>query len=169
MNAIGVPVQPSVVVGGGGCARGPIPGYNASICGGCGHYARALVLTLLLRDAPSVADAAARWEGEALLPLLAAEGAGFFTADDGGDGGSGSRVRLSYMAQRSVGDEIAVVSTQNSWVVGVSYVAMLLYVSLALGKAPHPVASRGGLGLQGERRGEGAVKRGNCVVWRRRA
>ena len=39
---------------------------------------------------------------------------------------------------------------QNAWVVVISYVAMFIYVSLALGKFPHPVASRILLGLQGK-------------------
>ena len=42
------------------------------------------------------------------------------------------------------------VGTQNAYVVVISYVAMFIYVSLALGKFPHPVASRALLGLQGE-------------------
>lgn len=65
INSIGVPVQPSVVVGGAECLRGGgLAGYNSSVCGGCGHYASALMLTLLLNNAPEMADAAARWEQE---------------------------------------------------------------------------------------------------------
>ena len=52
------------------------------------------------------------------------------------------------MAERSVSDQLAVVDSQNQYIVVVSYCAMLLYIALALGKFPHPVASRASLGVQ---------------------
>jgi hypothetical protein len=39
-------------------------GYNSSICGGCGHSASAMMVTLLLQNTPELADKAARWEQE---------------------------------------------------------------------------------------------------------
>lgn len=49
INDIGVPVIAPAVLGQAGCARGSVPGYNASVCAGCGHYASAFMLTYLLQ------------------------------------------------------------------------------------------------------------------------
>jgi hypothetical protein len=53
------------------------------------------------------------------------------------------------MAERSISDQIQVVDDQNTWIVAVSYGAMFLYIVLALGRFPHPVATRALLGAQG--------------------
>ena len=53
------------------------------------------------------------------------------------------------MLQRSLQDELSVVQKQNTFVVVISYVAMFAYVTIALGKFPHPVYSRSLLGLNG--------------------
>ena len=60
-----------------------------------------------------------------------------------------SGLRTSYLAQRSVQDQIIVIGDQNAWVVAVSYIAMFVYIVLALGKFPHPVATRASLSFQG--------------------
>jgi len=51
--------------------------------------------------------------------------------------------------QRSIQDQLALEDKQNAFVVVVSYIAMFLYISVALGKFPHPVRSRSLLGLLG--------------------
>lgn len=138
MSEIGVPVQPEVVLGGTGCPSSPIPGFNQSICGGCGNAAQALVLTYLLQDTPELTDKGALWEHDVFLPLVSQ-----FAGAHAGE------LATSYMAQRSIQDELTIVNTQNAFVVGVSYIAMLFYIAFALGKFPHPVATRSLLGLQG--------------------
>lgn len=128
----------SFLQGGIGCLRGPVPGYNSSVCGGCGHYASAVMMTLLLQNTPQLADKAARWEKEVFIPLAA----NLSSAYPG-------LLRVTYMAERSVSDQIAIVDEQNGWIVAVSYAAMFLYIILALGRFPHPVATRSLLGLNG--------------------
>lgn len=135
LSDIGVPVQPEVVLGGTDCLRGAVPGFNASACGGCGTYARALVLTYLLDSTPAAEQRAAGWERDVFLPLVEA-----FSAPG---------LAASYYSQRSVGDALLVVEQQNQGVIFVSYLAMLAYIALALGKFPHPIATRALLGLQG--------------------
>ena len=56
---------------------------------------------------------------------------------------------VTYMAQRSIQDELGREDSRNAFVVVASYIAMFLYISLALGKFPHPIRSRSLLGLQG--------------------
>ena len=91
-----------------------------------------------------IAEKAAVWEEDVFLPLSRSAAENLRT-------GYGSRVPLSvtYMAQRSIQDELSVEDAQNAFVVVVSYVAMFFYISVALGKFPHPVRSRSLLGLLG--------------------
>ena len=60
-----------------------------------------------------------------------------FLANDGRPFAPGvvyvSCVQVSYMAQRSVEDSLAVEAGENAWVLGVSYLCMFLYVALILG------------------------------------
>jgi hypothetical protein len=136
INSIGVPVTPSAILGEAGCARGPIPGYVPSVCSGCGHYANSFMLTFMLQDTPDIAPRAKVWEKDVFMKLS--------------EQFSAAGLRTSYMAQRSVQDQIIVVGSQNAWVVAVSYLAMFCYIVLALGKFPHPVATRVSLSLQVE-------------------
>jgi hypothetical protein len=48
-----------------------------------------------------------------------------------------------------VSDELDIVNSQNKDVVVYSYIVMFAYIVLALGRFPHPVKTRVGLGLQG--------------------
>lgn len=56
---------------------------------------------------------------------------------------------VSYMAERSLSDEIVRETDMNLIIVILSYVIMFIYIAIALGKFPHPVYSRVGLGLSG--------------------
>jgi hypothetical protein len=148
----------SVVLGGTDCLHGSVPGFEPSVCGGCGQYATSLILTFLLQATPELNDAGAEWEQEVFLPLASAF--------------SYPGLRASYMAQRSIQDQIDVrvtapsaflidtctptfafrlqiVDSQNQYVVMASYAVMFVYITLALGKFPHPVLTRAVLGFQG--------------------
>jgi len=137
MSAIGVPAMPSVVLGGSKCTR-DVPGAMPdSVCsGGCqGRAAQAMMTTWLLNAGPLFDDKASRWEKEVFLPLARA-----FRHPD---------MEVTFMAQRSVQDEIEQVAAQNTWVVVISYCAMFAYIVLAMGKFPHPVRSRALVGFSG--------------------
>ncbi|KAA0163368.1 hypothetical protein FNF27_07942 [Cafeteria roenbergensis] len=137
MSGIGVPVMPSVVLGGSICSNQAPGASKNSVCHGTceGRAAQALMTTFLLNAGPNYDDRAARWEEEVFLPL----------ARDFRHPG----LNTSYMAQRSVQDQIGVVANQNTFVVLISYVAMFAYIVVAMGKFPHPVRSRALLGLGG--------------------
>jgi hypothetical protein len=135
MNSIGVPVQQAVVLGGVRCPDGDIPGYNKSVCGECGTYADALILTFLLDNTDALAPHGETWEHDVFLPLASS-----FKFPG---------LQVSYMAERSIQDQLAIVDDQNQDVVVISYVVMFFYIALALGKFPHPIATRALLGFQG--------------------
>jgi len=135
MSGIGVPVLPEVVLGDIHCPTANIPGYNISVCGGCGNAASAVMLTFLLQNTAETTSFAESWEHDVFLPLVSSF--------------SYPGLKVSYMAERSISDELEVVDEQNQYVVIVSYAVMFIYIALALGKFPHPVATRSLLGLQG--------------------
>lgn len=134
VSDIGVPVMMDVVFGGLNCATSNTSGY---VCPGdpCNHTADALIITYLLNDTPNVTVGAALWEEQVFLKQVEA-----FTHPV---------LQATYMAQRSVTDELELVDNQNKDVVIFSYVAMFGYIVLALGRFPHPVKTRISLGLQG--------------------
>lgn len=140
MSSIGVPVMPEVILGGISCnttAKNPDP------CGeNCVPTATALMLTLLLEATDEADKLAAPWEQEVFIKLTQQA-----VVDFGKD--PHYPMNVTYMAQRSIQDELVVVEQQNEFVVAVSYVTMFVYISVALGKFPHPVKSRALLGLQG--------------------
>ena len=135
-SKIGVPVMKDVVFGSQRCCD-IVDGINktVSLCGHCNAVAGAGFITFLLKADKASEALAERWEKEVFLALL--------------DDFESSDLSVSYMAQRSIQDELEVVSKQNTFVVIVSYAAMFVYISLAMGKFPHPVHSRVLLGLQG--------------------
>ncbi len=59
------------------------------------------------------------------------------------------QVKADYLAERSVQDNIILESAQNSGIVVISYMLMLLYVSLAIGFFPNPIHTKFGLGIAG--------------------
>lgn len=130
VNSLAIPVQPNVVLG----SRQPW-GNSTGVCGNRGVSARALVITMLLDAGDEYKDRAAAWERDVFIPL-----ARNFSAPG---------LKASYMAERSISDELAIVNSQNVWVVAVSYAVMLLYIVFSLGKFPNPIAMRASLGLQG--------------------
>jgi Niemann-Pick C1 protein len=53
------------------------------------------------------------------------------------------------LAERSIGDDVAEESSQNSFVIGLSYIMMFVYVSISIGFFPSLVHNRFLLGLAG--------------------
>lgn len=58
-------------------------------------------------------------------------------------------LKADFLAERSVKDNIVEETDQNSFVIGLSYVLMFLYVGIALGHVPSRVHSKFSLGLIG--------------------
>eukprot|EP01138_Halocafeteria_seosinensis_P004784 gb/GECG01004892.1/.p1 GENE.gb/GECG01004892.1/~~gb/GECG01004892.1/.p1 ORF type:complete len:1113 (+),score=109.87 gb/GECG01004892.1/:1-3339(+) len=133
---IGSPVMNSVILGKSKCCR-QVPGvdYIVGHCTSCNFGAGALFVTFLVDGSDDISDEAAAWEEDVFL-----KHAKNFDSD---------LLKINYMADRSLQDELSVVQEQNTFVVVISYVVMFAYVTIALGKFPHPVYSRSLLGLNG--------------------
>ena len=151
LSSIGVPVLANATMGGLQCI--PAPGEDGQsntrhLCkGGCDKSAKALMITFLLNDMPSVQAGARVWEKEVFLRRVEEfqkSNARFDPANP-----NVTALDVSYMAQRSIPDELVVVEQQNKFVVLFSYVAMFAYIVFALGQFPHPVKSRVLLGFNG--------------------
>ena len=56
---------------------------------------------------------------------------------------------INYMAERSVQDELVVETSQNAWIIVLSYLLMFIYVSIAIGSFPSKVHSGFLVGLGG--------------------
>jgi Niemann-Pick C1 protein len=142
MDQNGVPVMRNVVFGGlarDTCHENPDP------CGESTPKAKALIVTFLLHNNPdnaSYTQAVKEWERQAFIGL--AEQASARLLND-----TASGMQLTYMAERSVADSLEVQTSQNAFIVVVSYLVMFLYVSLSLGKFTDRIHSRFGLGLTG--------------------
>ncbi|CAI5732613.1 unnamed protein product [Peronospora destructor] len=163
MDQNGVPVLRNVVFGGlsrDDCHQNPDP------CGEATPQAKALMVTFLLNNNwknETYTRYAELWEKEVFLKIAEQAAESFKPsggnrkdefiwdsvedrelADAGVDG-----MRLTYMAQRSVADSLAVQTNQNAFILVVSYFVMFFYVSASLGKFRDPVRSRFGLGFTG--------------------
>lgn len=171
MDQNGVPVMRNVVFGGlsrDECHENPDP------CGEPTPQAKALMVTFLLLNNPeneTYTQLVEEWEQEVFLRIaqrasdqlrgeafpiatnlstateLAAEpraGAASLL-----DTSSQLGMKLTFMAQRSIADSLEVQTSQNAFIVVVSYLVMFLYVSMSLGKFRDPIHSRYGLGVTG--------------------
>lgn len=131
-TTLGIPVQEAVVLGNLSCQHGS----NSTVCGGCSlKRTNAMMLTVLLNARPELVERAKAWEKDVFIPIVQSI--------------SIPGVITSFLSERSISDQLEIVEEQNRFVVIVSYAAMFVYIAVALGKFPHPVATRMGLSLQG--------------------
>eukprot|EP00743_Colponemidia_sp_Colp-15_P001911 GILK01002081.1.p1 GENE.GILK01002081.1~~GILK01002081.1.p1 ORF type:complete len:1013 (+),score=204.17 GILK01002081.1:56-3040(+) len=152
----GVPIMPTVIYGRLGCDESVKP---TDPCGKCAsRTAEALVVNVLLQNdwVGDKAEAVKIWEKKVFLEMLDAynERGGVHRVVDPRstvqfDDGSNYPLKASFMAARSIEDDLEAENSQNAFVVVVSYVAMFIYISMALGDFPHPIRSRFLLGLSG--------------------
>lgn len=157
MDQNGVPVMRNVVFGGlskDSCHENPDP------CGETTPQAKALMVTFLLHSNPeneTYTQMVQEWEQEVLLKIAQHASIGLSdqlvtdtqTASATVRASSFDGMKLTYMAQRSIADSLVVQTSQNSFIVVVSYLVMFLYVSMSLGKFRDPIHSRFGLGMTG--------------------
>lgn len=59
------------------------------------------------------------------------------------------KIKIDYLAERSIGDDVAEESSQNSFVIVLSYIMMFIYVSMSIGFFPSYVHNRFLLGFAG--------------------
>ncbi|DBA04737.1 TPA: hypothetical protein N0F65_004374 [Lagenidium giganteum] len=144
MDQNGIPVMRGVVFGGlanDSCHLNPDP------CGEVTPRAKALMVTFLLKNDPSNAtytELVEEWERQAFIDIASRHQAELHNATAKFNG-----MKLTFMAERSISDSLKVQTSQNAFIVIISYAVMFLYVSMALGKFNDPIHSRFGLGLTG--------------------
>ncbi|PRW56197.1 Niemann-Pick C1 [Chlorella sorokiniana] len=136
--AFGGPIDPHLVLGGFPTDSATFRNFSAD--------ATAFVVTYPINSHPENREAALAWEA-AFVQLASTQ----LTAMAEGAG-----LRLSFSTERSVQDELARESTSDAPTVLLSYVVMLLYIAVALGRFPRSsdwrdllVHSRAALGLGG--------------------
>lgn len=59
------------------------------------------------------------------------------------------KLKIDYLAERSIPDQLVQISSQNEFVIVLSYILMFMYVGLAIGYFPSFVHNRFMLGLSG--------------------
>lgn len=143
-----------------------------SACDTCDILASGLQLTFLLNSNKFSAFTAAEWEAKVFINVIKsfnyALGNDYHTALDGPLEGQeynqdvidevqalmkkypdAIMVKADYLAERSIEDNIVLEGQQNASIVVISYILMLVYVSIAIGFFPSRQHMSFGLGLTG--------------------
>ena len=136
-DKIGVPIQLDAIFGAQGCENQE----EISDCSVCNKTAKALSVTFLLNNDYFTNKVAEQWEEK----ILKKEILEFNEREQK----AGSGLKLYYMLERSVTDELVIESEQNVGVVIASYVVMFVYISIMMGEFPSLVLSRILVGLGG--------------------
>ena len=136
-DSIGTPIQINAIFGMQGCEGGEV----ISECSVCNKTARSMSVTFLLQNDFYTNKAAQKWEKEVFQKAIHD-----FNEQEEKDN---SDLRIFYMMERSVSDELEIESAQNVVVVVISYLAMFVYISMMMGEFPSITKSRILVGLGG--------------------
>ena len=136
-DSIGTPIQINAIFGMQGCEGGEV----ISECSVCNKTARSMSVTFLLQNDFYTNKAAQKWEQEVFQKAIHD-----FNEQEEKDN---SDLRIFYMMERSVSDELEIESAQNVVVVVISYLAMFVYISMMMGEFPSITKSRILVGLGG--------------------
>ena len=136
-DSIGTPIQINAIFGMQGCEGGEA----ISECSVCNKTARSMSVTFLLQNDFYTNKAAQKWEQEVFQKAIHD-----FNEQEEKDK---SDLRIFYMMERSVSDELEIESAQNVVVVVISYLAMFIYISMMMGEFPSITKSRILVGLGG--------------------
>ena len=136
-DSIGTPIQINAIFGMQGCEGGEA----ISECSVCNKTARSMSVTFLLQNDFYTNKAAQKWEQEVFQKAIH----DFNEQEEKGN----SDLRIFYMMERSVSDELEIESAQNVVVVVISYLAMFIYISMMMGEFPSITKSRILVGLGG--------------------
>jgi Niemann-Pick C1 protein len=161
----GVPVQVSAIFGGTTCIKD-----NSQPCAPCRIDASAYMVTFLLNNNEYSNPIAEQWEKDVFIrnvktfnlfakyhtelppgvedynQTLYANLKSVYDQDEFSDM---LTLKIDYLAERSIPDELSQIGGQNQSVVMISYLLMFMYVGLALGYFPSFVHNRFLLGLSG--------------------
>ncbi len=136
-DSIGTPIQINAIFGMQGCEGGEA----ISECSVCNKTARSMSVTFLLQNDFYTNKAAQKWEQEVFQKAIHD-----FNEQEKEEK---SDLRIFYMMERSVSDELEIESAQNVVVVVISYLAMFIYISMMMGEFPSITKSRILVGLGG--------------------
>lgn len=136
-DKIGTPIQLDAIFGAQGCEGDEI----ITDCSVCNKTAKALSVTFLLNNDYFTNKAAEKWEKEVLQKEILE----FNKREENNKTG----LKLYYMLERSVTDELEIENEQNISVVVASYLVMFLYIAIMMGEFPSIILSRILVGLGG--------------------
>ena len=136
-DSIGTPIQINAIFGMQGCEGGEA----ISECSVCNKTARSMSVTFLLQNDFYTNKAAQKWEQEVFQKSILE----FNEQEEKNN----SDLRIFYMMERSVSDELEIETEQNILVVVISYLAMFIYISMMMGEFPSLTKSRILVGLGG--------------------
>ena len=136
-DSIGTPIQINAIFGMQGCEGGE----EISECSVCNKTARSMSVTFLLQNDFYTNKAAEKWEQEVFQKSILE----FNEQEEKNN----SDLRIFYMMERSVSDELEIETEQNILVVVISYIAMFIYISMMMGEFPSLTKSRILVGLGG--------------------
>jgi Niemann-Pick C1 protein len=129
-----IPIIRKLVFGGSKCIEG-----TSAKCQACKITAKALVITFLLEnDHWTKHHGVEYWEKKVFEKLLKD-----YNDDDS------RTMNAYYLSERSIEDELIAEESQNIWYIVISYAAMFLYVSFAIGQFPSRLHSRFMVGMAG--------------------
>lgn len=128
MDRIGAPVQVDAIFGGTGCEKGE----TSTSCTLCRKTAKALIVTFLLNNNYYTNQVASLWERDVLIKNI-----NEFNKKE-----KANNLKIEYLSERSIPDELGEENSQNIMVVVLSYLAMFLYISVSMGEFPSVKLSR---------------------------
>lgn len=134
MDRLGIPIQIDAVFGAQGCENNEI----CDACNLCRKTARALSVTFLLNNDFYTNKIAEIWERDVFIEEVKK----FNLDQEHANSSNSTKLRIDYMSERSVPDELNQENQQNITVVIVSYLLMFLYISIAMGEFPSIILSR---------------------------
>jgi len=145
----GYPIQQNQVLGGHECVNNT----NGSSCTACQPSARALFMTYLFNNNNFTQNIALKWEKDVFEAIIDSVNNGTFDPTKYGvteeDIAGMKPIYISYMAQRSISDELVSQTASNAIIIIASYLLMFLYIAVAIGSFPNKVHSSFLLGLGG--------------------
>lgn len=136
-DKIGTPVQLDAIFGAQGCEGDE----KVTDCSICNKTAKALSVTFLLNNDYFTNKAAEKWEKEVLQKEILE----FNQKEEENKSG----LKLYYMLERSVTDELEIENEQNISVVVASYLVMFVYIAIMMGEFPSLILSRILVGVGG--------------------
>jgi hypothetical protein len=134
-------------------------------CDHCWIQSKALMATYLLNNDEYTRESAQEWEKKVIIDAIhrynadngsfVTEYAKYFDVDANGNvnatGGkvlnindytsSKLKVHFEYLSERSIPDELINETSENMWIVVISYTAMFIYIGVAIGVFPSRVSS----------------------------